>query len=311
MSVHQHWLLRFYPSTWRARYGDEFEALLEQYPFSPTTIINVLLGALDAHIAPQDTNGRILQMINRPRRTAVTVFCAYIAFVVSGLGFNKMAEDAVKSGLGTTYPAIGIAYTLVEVGAVVALLAVLAGGLPIAYVALRQALAERRRDILLLFAVPPIALALWLGYTFLLLSEITRAVPHVRVHDPLNVALFLSWVGLFGLAALASTAAVSVAVSRSQISARLFRFALAPAAVATLAMALMFGAVLAWGLSLRAYVPQMFNGNSGLLATNTAISWVGHVVVMGLATLVAAIALIRAYRSPGDVSLRATSASAA
>lgn len=309
MSVNQQWLLHLYPPTWRARYGDEFAALLEQYPFSFMTIINVLLGALDAHIAPQDTNGRILQMINRPRRTAVAVFCAYIAFVVSGLGFNKLAEDSIKSGLGSTYPAVGISYTLVEVGAVVALLAVLVGGLPIAFVALRQALAARRRDILLLFAVPPIALAIWIGYTFLLITVISPA--HRHVHDPLNIAAAVSWAGLFAIAALASTAAVSVAVARSEISGQLFRFALAPAAVATLAMAFMLGAVIAWGLSLRAYEPQMFNGNDGLLATNTVISWLSHIVVMGAATLVAAIALIRAYRTPGNAAAPVAGASAA
>ncbi len=42
-------LLRLYPSRWRARYGDEFAALLEERPLGPFDVADVLLGALDAH----------------------------------------------------------------------------------------------------------------------------------------------------------------------------------------------------------------------------------------------------------------------
>ncbi|MGI8916531.1 MAG: hypothetical protein ACR2JY_22625 [Chloroflexota bacterium] len=42
-------LTRLYPRSWRARYGEEFAALLEQQPLSVRIIGNVLLGALDAH----------------------------------------------------------------------------------------------------------------------------------------------------------------------------------------------------------------------------------------------------------------------
>ncbi len=43
-------LLRFYPARWRARYGDEFAAVLEQRPLGPFDVADVLLGALDAHL---------------------------------------------------------------------------------------------------------------------------------------------------------------------------------------------------------------------------------------------------------------------
>jgi hypothetical protein len=57
----------------------------------------------------------------------------------------------------------------------------------------------------------------------------------------------------------------------------------------------MFVAVLVWGLALRVDAPQIYNGNDGALATNTAASWVRLVVVMGVATAVAAAALIRGF----------------
>jgi hypothetical protein len=43
-------LLRLYPARWRARYGDEFAAVLEQRPLGPFDLVDVLLGAVDAHL---------------------------------------------------------------------------------------------------------------------------------------------------------------------------------------------------------------------------------------------------------------------
>ena len=43
-------LLRCYPARWRARYGDEFAAVLEARPLAPFDVADVLLGALDAHL---------------------------------------------------------------------------------------------------------------------------------------------------------------------------------------------------------------------------------------------------------------------
>ncbi len=43
-------LLRCYPAAWRARYADEFTALLEQRPLGPFDVADVLLGAVDAHL---------------------------------------------------------------------------------------------------------------------------------------------------------------------------------------------------------------------------------------------------------------------
>jgi hypothetical protein len=43
-------LLRLYPARWRARYGDEFAAVLAERPLGPFDVADVLLGALDAHL---------------------------------------------------------------------------------------------------------------------------------------------------------------------------------------------------------------------------------------------------------------------
>jgi len=48
-------LLRLYPRAWRARYEEEFLALLEQTGSAPLDLADVALGALDAHLRPQVT----------------------------------------------------------------------------------------------------------------------------------------------------------------------------------------------------------------------------------------------------------------
>ena len=43
-------LIRLYPARWRARYGDEFAAILEERLLGPFDVADILLGALDAQL---------------------------------------------------------------------------------------------------------------------------------------------------------------------------------------------------------------------------------------------------------------------
>ena len=287
------WLLNLYPPAWRARYGDEFAALLEDCPLTLTTFADVVLGALDARIAPQDTTGRILAMINQPRRTAIAVFSAYILYVLAGMGFQKMSEYDDFFSAAHTYGLIGTGYTVLYIGAIVSLLAVLAGGLPLAFAALRFAWANRRWDIPLLLSVPVFAFAALIGYGTLLLHVIGPATHTTSIHDGLGILFPLSLAGVLVLLAIASTAGVALAVARSEIDQRLLRYAYVPAVVTTLAMALTVAGLVMWGLGVRAYAPDLWIGNDGLAATSTIGSWAWQVVGMVVATLVAIVALVR------------------
>jgi hypothetical protein len=46
-------LLAMYPAPWRQRYGEEFRAVLESRPLGPFDVADVLIGALDARLAPR------------------------------------------------------------------------------------------------------------------------------------------------------------------------------------------------------------------------------------------------------------------
>src|SRR5262249_23011891 len=46
-------LVRFYPHEWRRRYGAERQAFLSQTRLGPREVVDLLRGALDAHVHPQ------------------------------------------------------------------------------------------------------------------------------------------------------------------------------------------------------------------------------------------------------------------
>lgn len=287
-------LVRLYPRAWRERYGEEFAALLEESPPTLADAFDVLRGAFDAHVRRQIFDGRALMMIEL-RRSVLAVLWAWAGFVVAGVGFQKMTEyeDFIRAAREDAW--VGLAFYAVVAGALTALAAILAGGAPIVFVAVRRALAEGHKDVLLLFAVPVLSLAGFVGYVFLLMRVVYPALGPLAVHDPLNVVLFLLLVGVFVLAAVASTASVSMAVARSDLDGRLFRFALFPAGITTLAVGVALSATITWGVALLAQAPRLFWEDGGLLDTNTAVTWLAIVAAMAVSTVVATLAVARGF----------------
>jgi hypothetical protein len=298
MKRSKHWLLYLYPRAWRERYADEYLALLEACPLSLWIIWDVCLGAIDAHLHLETVSGRMFPLMNKLRTSAVMVFCAYIGFVVAGLGFGKMVEYDDFTELLHSNSGVAIAYYTLYTGAFVALAAVLIGGLPLAVAAARNALATKRWRLLALFAVPPASLALWTVYVLLVEALNPHPAPVFSRSAMDRILAGGGIFGLFGLAAIASTAAVCIIVMRSDISERLFRFARIPAIIATLAMAVMLAAVGAYGLMGNAADPELFAGNDGIMATNTTLSLAAILALMAIATVVAIAAVIRG-RGPG------------
>jgi hypothetical protein len=287
-------LVRLYPRAWRERYGEEFVALLEERPASFADAFDILRGAFDAHVRRQVFDGGVMIVIEL-RKNVLAVLWAWAGFVVAGVGFQKMTEYEAFVRAAREDAWVGLAFYAVVAGALAALVAVLAGGAPIVFAAVRRALGEGRKDVPLLFAVPALALAGFVGYVFLLTRVVYPAFGPLAVHDALNVVLFLSLVGVFVLAAVASTAAVSMAVARSEIDGRLFRFALFPAVLAALAMGAALAATVTWGVALLAQEPRLFWDDGGLLDTNTAVTWLAIVAAMAVSTVVATVAVVRGF----------------
>jgi hypothetical protein len=290
-------LVGLYPRAWRERYEEEFVAMLEQRAASVSDLVDVAFGVLDAWARPQvvSEGGRLV--ISRMRSTLLAVLWAWVGFVAAGVGFQKMAEYEEFVGAARENPVVGISFETVVVGAVVALAAIVAGGTPIAFAAVRAALGEGRRDVPLLLCVPLLSAAAFVGYVLVLGEVIYPSLGPLAVHDAVNVALFLSLGGAFLVAAAASAGAVSVAVSRCEIGARIYRFALFPGVLAALAMGVVFVATVVWGLALRAQAPALFSGDEGILATPTVATWLAIVAVMAVCACASGAAMVRGLRA--------------
>ncbi len=109
----RNWLVRLYPSAWRERYGEEFGALLQECLHGPLDVLDILLGALDAHLGSSAAaNWRSMNMNNK-LRTAILTGLRWVHRVcgcrdVAGYGF---ADDSPFIPVMRTNLALHAAWT--------------------------------------------------------------------------------------------------------------------------------------------------------------------------------------------------------
>ena len=116
-------LLRCYPARWRARYGDEFEAILEERPLGPFDVADILLGALDAQLRLR----RVGADIEHGRGFSMSLRIGGIAAILGGVFWPAGFFAANDGGLGPLGPIDPVAARLVLLGGSLALLVALAG----------------------------------------------------------------------------------------------------------------------------------------------------------------------------------------
>ncbi|MGI8857613.1 MAG: hypothetical protein ACR2JW_17905 [Thermomicrobiales bacterium] len=228
-------------------------------------------------------------MARRIRSSEIAIFCAFVLFGAAWLAVLQV-RDPLPDWLGIVrlHPEIRTAFVAAQIAGIVALLAVVVGGLPMLYTMLKQAItggnARVRRPLLVLvlaFVVLPGYAALARG------SWGTKQRPGTDAPlTPLAVVLQLVFFALALLAIGAGTTAVAVAIARSEPDERIVRFALVPAMVVTVAMGATMVAVIVLGLLIQHTAPHLFP------------LWQLAVILllMGVATGVAAIALRRGLR---------------
>lgn len=309
------WLTRLYPSSWRDRYADEFEALLEQCLHSPLDVVDVMLGALDAHLQlfnGENVNWRLMNMVNKLRTTILIVFASYIGFIVAGLALVGMLDDSPMIPYMQTNLASALAMTIIRVGAVVALLAVVVGGMPLAITVIRRALTIDRRNLGLLL-VPVISLfvlVLYFAFLYLVAHGRIQIAGVAQVVQPGNFPIsnrliLAGMMLLFVLGAIASTLAVWKAISRTEVeqaafqaggrtvSIAIYQFAYIPAVIATISMLVMLVAMLVWSWLVFAALPQVYAGDFGLWQTSTQAWLYGIIAVMAISSLAALRGVLR------------------
>jgi len=303
------WLTRLYPPSWRNRYGAEFEALLEECLHSPLDVLDVILGAFDAHLQllnGENINWRLLNMLNKLRSTVLMVFASYIAFIIAGISLVGVLDDSPMVPLMQTDPAPAFMMAVIRIASVLALLAVIIGGMPLAITIIHHALASDRANIKLLL-VPVISFALlvlYFGIVFLIGTGKIQIAGIVQAVQPNNFPLGnrLLLVGLmliFVLGAIASTWAVWKAISHTDIeqasfhpigrtvNINLYKFAYFPAVVTSVSMVVMAIATIVWSKMVFSALPQVFSGNFGLWQTSTQPWIYGIIAVMVISCVTA------------------------
>lgn len=232
-------LLRCYPRAWRERYAEEMEATLDQHDVTGMTLVDLLRGALDAYLHPVLLPDGSVPAARTMRNSEIAIFCAFVLFSAAWLPLQGIRdplpiwENAVRP-----HPEIRAAFDGVQIAGFVAFLAIAAGGLPYLALLAKRAVCDRRWDVLLLLAVPFLTAALLAGYSLLASSAWTER--QTAASDApfmlLAVALQFGLLAMIALAVGGSATAIIVAVTRSEPDTRMMRYALIPAAVATLAM---------------------------------------------------------------------------
>ncbi len=224
----------------------------------------------------------------RLRGLVLGVLCGYAAFVLAGVGYQKLTEYDDFAAAAHHHAAVGAAFDTVVGVSLVALAAMLAAGLPIGLTAVRQALAGRRELLRPLGVVA--AAVVWFAGTLALLAWHARSLPAGQTDSVVGIG---GMIASFVLATAAGVAGAVAAVRRTQLPTRLLRFAAGAAVVATAAMIAMLAATLTWGLALRAADPALFHSAQGIRASSTAGSWATIVALMTAATAVAGVACAR------------------
>lgn len=155
-------LLSLYPEAWRERYGEEMSALLDETPPSITAILDLLRGAVAAHLRPLASSPPTA----RARGTIAWVLGCFIVFCVFASAFAKTTENF--DYIEHLHPLLGISHSVILVAATVAASALALAAVPLATASLAQARRTRERTLLKLIAVPPAAIGIFAGSVGLL-----------------------------------------------------------------------------------------------------------------------------------------------
>ena len=217
--------LALYPPSWRARYGDEVRALLEDSGNSPAAVASVAWRALPAWFWPPR------HLHDRPARMRASLATALMSWsMLAGLGLVFAQLTQLQALTAPGHPEIPWAYYVFDVALAASVLAAGFGGLPLWLLMLRRARREQRiRDTVYLFlpVIAPVAYLLGLIVT-------TRLIGGVN-------GVSLGWFGVITVAGFAAAGAAAagpgLALRRLQPQGPTLRLAATAAGVSAAVMA--------------------------------------------------------------------------
>jgi hypothetical protein len=140
-------VLALYPPSWRARYGNEVRALLDDSGAGPAAVASLAWHALPAWLA---TPSHLHDRVDRMRASVSTTLLSWCMLTGLGLVFVQLTQFQGFTAPG--HPEVHWAYTVFDVALVTSALVAGLGGLPLWLLMLRRARREHRaRDTAYLF----------------------------------------------------------------------------------------------------------------------------------------------------------------
>lgn len=283
-------MLRWYPASWRRRYGEELVALLEDTYGTRSVPLRCRLSMLRAGSVERLRASGLLGSSTPPcdgvRAGSLLVLWAWAVFTVAGAGFANLAENwvtALPAGR-SRLPAAGydVVYCAGLAGGLIVLLA--AGACVPAFARFLRAggWPQIRRQILLAA-----------GVTVVTIAAITATA--VRAHQLdssqrngslWTYSLLAGVMALLITATIASwTAAGSAAARRLDLPASVVRYCGALAVALTLVMVALVGGTVAWWSAIAVRAPWFLAGTgpgTAGTAAPPALVVVGVLMVTGL-----------------------------
>src|SRR5215475_13890643 len=246
--------LALYPPSWRARYGDEVLALLEESGGGPAAVASLAWRALPAWFCPPR------HLHDRPARMRASLATALMSWsMLAGLGLVFAQLTQLQGLTAPGHPELRWAYAVFDVTLAASALVAGLGGLPLWLLMLRHARREQRtRDVayLLLPVLAPVAYLAALIVTARLAGGANGVSP--------------GWFGVITLAgfAAAATAAAGpgLALRRLQPRGPALRLAATAAGVSAAVMALAAVAIVIAVISLNLWARQFAGYHDGTVS---------------------------------------------
>ncbi len=312
------WLLKLGPATFRRDYGvpavQDFrqccrDAYEEQGTFGVVRLWPGLLGETVTGLLAEywsELFGRKRPMLPTIRRSMVATFGAFVLFLFAYAAFGHTVDPVAPfEAVGRIHPEVALSYTFVAYSGEIALLALVVGGLPMLFIAVKQSIPGGPKRVIKLFLLKPKQALYVLGVAvlitvftlgFLLTTQYIFGPPPCTATNGciagqplllmmLGFAVIVGGITLGVFVVLVICTSLSLAVLRSEYSKGMQRFALIPMGIIALAMATTTIAASIWTIRLWIDAPQFAASGSGL--GDGQIVWViAFIATMVVSTVV-------------------------
>jgi hypothetical protein len=285
-------LLRFYPVSWRACYGEELAGLIADMSDGRR-----LSWRLRADVAAAGARERLRGPgAGDPRSGGQRVLWAWAIFILAGAIVAKTTEHWQQALPAGSHPVATAAFAALFVMAIVTAVLVLAGialAIPSLIVFLRAGGWPRIRPWVLAAAV---LTTLLVAATVALAGWAHTLTPDARNgHDLLYAGAFLAWAALAATSLLAWTRAATLTASRIDLSPTALQLHARLVPAIAVAMAVMTTATLLWWVAVAVVSPGALTGPPTTPHASAVVpALVAAAALMTMATALAAAGARRA-----------------